>query len=163
MRQRKYSSRTQYAYQCSDGGKAQCGLTHERNDCTVRTLAIAAEIPYKEAHSLLASFGRKDGKGFAFGNLDGETVNGYKVELHVIKPVKVMAKSSFYNVEYVKAFKRPTLKAFLASDEAKRERLAITVPSHIFAVIDGVVHDSYKVGSSKRVWNYYTFTKEQTK
>lgn len=35
----------------------------ENNDCTVKALAIAANIPYAEAHRLLAAKGRRNGKG----------------------------------------------------------------------------------------------------
>jgi hypothetical protein len=36
---------------------------HERNDCTVRALAISTNRPYSEAYSILQSFGRKPNKG----------------------------------------------------------------------------------------------------
>lgn len=35
----------------------------ERNDCVVRALALGANIPYREAHSILKSKGRKDRRG----------------------------------------------------------------------------------------------------
>ncbi len=39
------------------------GLSDERNDCTVKALALATGISYQEAHSDLAARGRKHGKG----------------------------------------------------------------------------------------------------
>ncbi len=35
----------------------------ERNDCTVRALAISTGRPYEEAYSILQTFGRKPNKG----------------------------------------------------------------------------------------------------
>ena len=36
----------------------------ERNDCTVKALAVAARIPYEEAHKTLRGYGRRNGRGF---------------------------------------------------------------------------------------------------
>lgn len=36
----------------------------ERNDCTVKALAVAARIPYEEAHKTLRGYGRRNGCGF---------------------------------------------------------------------------------------------------
>lgn len=36
---------------------------YERNDCTVRALAISTGLPYTECYNILASFGRKPNKG----------------------------------------------------------------------------------------------------
>lgn len=36
----------------------------EGNDCTVKAVAIACQIPYEEAHEYLASLGRRKGRGW---------------------------------------------------------------------------------------------------
>jgi len=36
---------------------------HERNDCTVRALAIATLVPYWKCYQVLAEFGRKPNRG----------------------------------------------------------------------------------------------------
>jgi len=36
----------------------------EANDCTVKAIAIACQIPYREAHQYLASLGRQKGRGW---------------------------------------------------------------------------------------------------
>ena len=37
---------------------------HETNDCTVKAVAIACQMPYIKAHALMKEAGRKDGRGF---------------------------------------------------------------------------------------------------
>jgi hypothetical protein len=44
----------------NDGGKIKCGYNYEQLDCTVRAVAIACKISYKEAHDKLKNWGRKD-------------------------------------------------------------------------------------------------------
>jgi len=36
---------------------------YERNDCTVRALAISTGLPYSDCYTVLANFGRKPNKG----------------------------------------------------------------------------------------------------
>ena len=36
---------------------------YERNDCTVRALAISTGLPYSDCYTILANFGRKPNKG----------------------------------------------------------------------------------------------------
>jgi hypothetical protein len=49
----------------TDGGRTREGFPYERQDCTVRALALARQISYNEAHGLLKWAGRQDGQGYA--------------------------------------------------------------------------------------------------
>jgi hypothetical protein len=48
-----------------DGGRSQSKRPKQKNDCTVRALAIACEITYDEAYEMLAAAGRSCSRGFA--------------------------------------------------------------------------------------------------
>lgn len=40
--------------------KSEAGKIGERNDCSVKAISIACEVPYAEVHALLKDLGRKD-------------------------------------------------------------------------------------------------------
>jgi hypothetical protein len=53
----------------------------ERNDCTVKALAVAARIPYEEAHKTLRGYGRRNGHGFYHTFIVKDLkARGFKVE-----------------------------------------------------------------------------------
>lgn len=55
-----------YKWTESDGGKKSSKNWHDDNDCTVRALAHAYDVPYDVAHTFLRRYGRKDKKGISF-------------------------------------------------------------------------------------------------
>lgn len=55
-----------YPWLPSDAGRSASRRARQRNDCTVRALAMVHEMPYDQAYDLLAAAGRKCGKGFQF-------------------------------------------------------------------------------------------------
>lgn len=54
----------------TDSGRSQV-MPGEKNDCTVRALANALEIPYLEAYGMMLGSGRKFGKGANCSELYG--------------------------------------------------------------------------------------------
>ena len=50
----------------TDGGRYVEGFIHEKLDCSVRAVALARRMPYKDAHTLLAAAGRKPRHKFKF-------------------------------------------------------------------------------------------------
>lgn len=115
-------------YKYTDGGRAEAGIS-DRNDCAVRAYSIFKQVPYAEAHALFAAEGRRNGKG---------TPNS-------------------------------TITKLLGKDEALTEQLTLNqlrsqYPNHrvyalkrghAFAVIGGVLYDSWKVGGKSRVYKYW--------
>ncbi len=107
----------------------------EARDCTVRALAHVADMPYSEAHALMASFGRKNRRGVP----RGDVVRAYASK----------------GLTYIKRNDRPTLAQFMREDGAKHDRLVINKTGHVFALINGTQLDMAKCGPRTRVQGYY--------
>jgi len=107
----------------TDSGRISSGYFYERNDCTVRALALAAKIPYAEAHSHLKAHGRKAGKGVMHKPLVA-AYDKYVGEHH---------RTSVYKRDL------PTVAAFITAHPVGT--FIVNVRGHVFALIDGLQHD----------------------
>ncbi len=98
---------------------------YERNDCTVRALAISTGKPYEEAYSILQNFGRKPNKGTNIRKFfkNNKIVLGYWFK-----------KLSFR--------KQITLNKFIKKYPEGTYYVRIT--RHVFVVKDGVAIDMVK-------------------
>lgn len=115
-------------------------FSDEKNDCAVRAFA-ALGVSYKEAHARMAELGRKRGKG----------INTYRlVELMDSKDVLGLR---FETIPEIHCNSRVTLGRFL--NEHPVGRYFCHKASHVFAVVDGKVLDSWRMGNRclvDRVW-----------
>ena len=115
----------------NDGGKTSYGFYHEKDDCVVRAVANAYEIPYDWAHAKLKNLGRVDSKPTY--NLPHKMKKiGYK--FHIDRP-------------------HMTIKTFLK--KYKTGNYIVRIRNHAFAVKNGVLHDSFipRLGSHiTNVW-----------
>lgn len=115
-----------YQWERSDAGRATSRRPKQKNDCTVRALALAVEIPYDEAYDLLAAAGRKCTKGFDFKTwAKTATVNERTfrwIPFQAVKGSMRMNPASFCDL-------RPV------------GRYVIRTAKHVSTVIDGVLHD----------------------
>lgn len=97
------------------------GYTHEHNDCTVRALSVAANIPYEQCHEAFKHYGRKDKHGLT---------NIKKIFPKVCHRLglksRQVARSGTIN-KLVKKY--PT------------GRIYCTMRGHAFCIVDGVPHD----------------------
>ncbi len=100
----------------TDAGRSKSGL-RETNDCTVRATATALDIPYLEAHAKLAAIGRKPRRGISYRT----TTEKLGLE---------------HCPEY-----SGTLKTVIAA--LAPGRYVLRKARHVFAVVDGVVVDSF--------------------
>jgi len=97
----------------------------ERNDCTVKALAIAGGLTYGVAHTMLAKRGRKFCKGaYTRDVISALTELGKTIEY-------VTEHASFKNIKTIKSLKMLNLKACYL----------ITTAQHILTMKDGVIHD----------------------
>lgn len=101
----------------------------EAKDCAVRASSIALDRPYHEVHAEFKKAGRKDRQGTYF---------------HVINSV-------LGDPEFATLYTReaPTLNQF--ANKIRRGRWVLCNRRHAWALIDGVVHDDWKVGARTRV------------
>ena len=100
----------------------------DRNDCSVRSLATAACLPYDDAHAAFAKHGRKSGR---------------KTPTSVTAKV---VKDFFPHAQSVKG--GITLNRFVAAYPVGH--FVVHVRGHALAVCDGVVHD-WKPGQRRQV------------
>jgi len=112
------------------------GDATEANDCTVRALQAAAQIPYEQAHAALAAAGRAKGKSVSFFTADAayRPLGGKWVCLAVL---------------------RPTLAQFTRS--LPSSRCVALVRGHALAMVDGAQHDMHVNGARRRVLGYWKF------
>jgi len=101
---------------------------NEKNDCTVRALAIATETSYIKAYMKLAAAGRKRNKGF-----------------YICKILK--AKSIHFNHVFKKlSFRKSiTLQKFLK--KYSKGTFYVQKRGHVFVIRDGVVIDTFRPGA----------------
>lgn len=111
----------------------------EQNDCTVRAMSKAFDVPYEEAHKFLLKNGRKPKRGVAFRLVIGE------------KPRTIFKK----RIAFHKA--RGTVATFLKRHP--KGVYIVTVTRHVFAVKDGVVLGRENV--NKRILSYYFISEKK--
>ena len=117
-------------YIYNDAGRNQ-NSPSERNDCTVRALAISTNIDYSVAHDFLKERGRKCRKSFLFPKKrSDDCALGYEFV--------------WKSFPLVKGKKRMSPER-LAIEFSKGVYICKTV-KHVYAVVSGVINDTYKVG-----------------
>lgn len=114
----------------TDGGKSSSGFTHETNDCAVRAHALFTQTPYEESHAIFKKLGRRDGRG-----------------------TKNQAISLVLNQNYHKVLDRMTLNQL--RNAYPKGRVYALKRGHAFTLIDGVLHDTWKVGDKSRVFCFW--------
>jgi hypothetical protein len=128
----------------TDGGRQSSGFFAEKKDCTVRSFACAADIPYSEAHAIMKRSGRRDGRGWwserglAVAKADG-LLDFAKV------PCAIPARN--YLVTW------PTVAQVIA--RYKTGRYIICTRRHAMALIDGTIHDTGLVGLRSRITSIF--------
>lgn len=105
----------------------------QKNDCTVRALAIARRIDYDEAYEILAAAGRQCSKGIVFKDWIELQPWADKIPFPAIKGEKRMNP-----VEFTRRFPIGTY--------------ICKVSKHVFAVVDGVVHDTTQIRSNRCIY-----------
>jgi len=118
----------------------------ERNDCTVRSMAIATETSYSKAYMKMATAGRKRNCGF-----------------HVSDILKT--KSVHFNHLFKKLpFRKPiTLQKFIL--KYPQGIFYVQKYGHVFVVRDGAVLDTYRPSAFVRItkaWEVINLLKNET-
>ena len=129
-------------WQPTDGGKMDAGM-NERRDCTVRALAIVADLPYQEAHSMLKNSGRRDGHKFGMVNWMSARATG--TALYCVGKFKI---SRVWGLG-------SNVGPFLAKELPGR--YMVIVRGHCFAVINGTALDTYAPRPRKKIVCVFKF------
>lgn len=137
---------SRYEWQRNDAGRSNSKRPKQRNDCTVRALALVAQIPYDEAYDYLAKQGRKCSRGAFFP--------------------KRRSNDSAFGLNFIwqsfpaeKGKRRMNIGDFCKA-HPKGSYIARTA-KHVFAVIDGIVHDSGRQAPYRCVYGCWEVLTEQ--
>jgi hypothetical protein len=122
---------------------------HERKDCIIRALSVAANVPYLKAYDdVMATGGRKPQRG--------------GIVPHILAKLKGYAiKQVFWWFEVPDRRNKPYFGAVTLAEFVRRfpkGRYFVIKNSHAFAVVDGKVHDTVKLGARTRILRAWQIT-----
>lgn len=122
----------QDGFQYNDGGRALAGYKGLARDCVARAVAIACEIPYKEAYETLADINESTS-----GTCSARS--GIQTKSKDFK--KFMNKLGWRWTPTM--FVGQGCKVHLRKEELPMGKIICAVSRHYVAVIDGVINDTY--------------------
>jgi hypothetical protein len=150
-------SHATFPFTYHDGGRSAAGFQGGAGDCVVRSIAIAAQLPYVQVYEDL----RQANASYAL-----ERDN--KVSRHLAhkgsSPRNGNHRDVFHDYILSHGFEWvPTMKVgagcqvHLRSDELPAGTLIVKVSKHLTAVIDGVIYDTHNPsrGGNRCVYGYY--------
>lgn len=139
---------SEYTPQFSEMMKASqaCG---ERNDCTVKAMAVVTKIPYEKARTELQKAGRVPGRGFRMDKVVETTARqGFRVA-SPIKPAKL--NGSQYSMTTIgRIFPKGTYYVLMSKGR------------HVAAMVDGIIHD-WSASGRRRVCALYEIKESVTR
>jgi hypothetical protein len=139
---------------------------NEANDCTIRALMSALDIPYLTAHSLGQEAGRVNRKGFWTRKLLKKAkANGYvkayqETFMYDESRLRVVKENNEYSGRTylrLRGQPYPTLRAVMPL--MAKGRYIVEFRAHAFAVVDGVVYDGQRLAPLKRVISIFEVKK----
>ena len=146
-----------FPFEFHDGGRAAAGFKGGAGDCVVRSIAIAANLPYMQVYEDL----REANERYA-----QERDN--RLSRHLTRtgssPRNGNHRNVFHNYILAQGFEWvPTMKVgagcqvHLRPNELPNGILIVKVSKHLTAVIDGVMYDTHDPsrGGSRCVYGYY--------
>ena len=150
-------SRHTFALQKNDGGRAAAGFKGGAGDCVVRSIAIAANLPYLQVYEDLRQANaryaqERDNKLSRLLNQRGSS------------PRNGNHRNVFHDYILAQGFEWvPTMKVgagcqvHLRPDELPKGTLIVKVSKHLTAVLDGVIHDTHDPSrdGTRCVYGYY--------
>lgn len=119
----------------NDGGKKLAGFSRQKRDCVVRGFAIAFQLHYETAFTIIKQCGRRDNYG--------TRRDVFKLAVSPLNMLPLMPH-------------RTTLKKFVS--EKTEGTWIIFVHHHMTVCIDGIIHDSYISSDRKIVQEAYEVT-----
>ena len=132
-----HSTRSPIGFVYNDGGRSRAGYKGYAGDCAVRSIAIATDLSYQEAYDLVNDFGAKERKGSRRRGTSNARTGVHRPTFRRI-------------MDHLEWSWTPTMKVgqgckvHMRSDELPTGTLILNVSKHYCAVIDGVVHDTYR-------------------
>lgn len=131
----------------------QTSAMGDRNDCTVKALALVADITYEDAHARLAARGRKNGRGWYMEDVNLELAAlGFKVRK--VSPAEYIAQypGQHKNLKNVTTHHPRRFPGVFTGNYIFRSH------RHVSAVVNGKLID-WAVNKAIHVWSIYEVTK----
>lgn len=142
-RERKRAKREAFAANYFVKSDAARSIPNESKDCTVRALTHATGLPYDICHAVCRSYGRANGRAMG---------KWFQTMLEAERGIiPAFASKRFVRVFDRNRGQRATLENWTRC--AKPGRYIVDIRQHVFAVIDGCIHDVFLSKSMQRV-NY---------
>jgi len=116
-----------------DGGRSEAGFRGQADDCVVRAVAIAAELPYAEVYAAIAK-----GVGAERGAKCATARRGVHTGRKWFRDF--MSELGFTWVPTMHVGQGCT--THLSQGELPMGRLVVRLSKHTAAVVDGVIHDT---------------------
>ncbi len=129
----------EYSWIKTDAGKSGSLRPRQKNDCTVRALAIARLLPYDTAYNTLAEAGRKCGKGFKFSEWINTQEWARKISFPALKGQRRMNPATF-------------------TESFPKGIFICKVAKHVFAVKDGIVYDDFENAPDRCIYTAWEIT-----
>jgi hypothetical protein len=150
-------SRQTFPFQLNDGGREKAGFKGGAGDCVVRSIAIAAKLPYIQVYEDL----RKANASYA--ELRSDRL-ARRLNSKGSSPRNGNHRNVFHDYILGLGFEWvPTMKigagcqVHLRSDELPNGILIVKVSKHLTAIVDGVIQDTHDPsrGGTRCVYGYY--------
>lgn len=134
----------------NDGGRAAAGYKGLTGDCACRAIAIAAEMPYQEVYDLILRFAKEEKP-----SKTRRGISHPRTGVHMVTMKAVMEHLGWYWVPTMGIGTGTT--THLRKHELPRGRIVVRLSRHFAAVLDGVVHDTYRPdrGGQRAVYGYW--------
>ena len=148
---------SRFSFQFNDGGREEAGFKGGTGDCVVRSIAIAAKLPYLQVYEDL----RRANESYA--RLRNDRL-AKRLNAKGTSPRNGNHRNVFHDYILAQGFEWfPTMQVgagcqvHLRPDELPKEILIAKVSKHLTAIIDGVIHDTHDPsrGGSRCVYGYY--------
>lgn len=127
------------------GATSACG--NESNDCTVRALSNAGDIPYANAHELLKKHGRKDNNGAKFSTMQ----KAYNEAGFTLKSVHGTTQQARFVARVTKHETKTGVTLAKILPKLGFGKYIINTTGHAVAVVDGKIIDTFDNPAGKRV------------
>jgi hypothetical protein len=136
-----------------DGGRAAAGYKGTANDCVVRAIAIATELPYQQVYDDLFALNRANNRPGRKPSPRNRGTNRKTIHAYLAKLgwnwTPTMKIGSGCKVH---------LLCTPARTELPSGRLIVSLSKHLAAVIDGVIHDTHDCSrdGTRCVYGYWS-------
>lgn len=146
-----------FPFQLNDGGRENAGFKGGAGDCVVRSIAIAADIPYMRVYEDLRLANE------SYAQLRNDRL-AKRLNAKGSSPRNGNHRNVFHDYILGLGFEWvPTMKVgagcqvHLRSDELPTGTLIVKVSKHLTAIINGVIHDTHDPSrdGSRCVYGYY--------